>query len=102
MRPGAAARERKKMTAGLELVHEEGGGEDGATLRDGRREDDEGVRICTRWSRRWLEEGDRVVAAAVSARARVARASDFDFFLPPYPIPIVIFFLMWCKYSKAL
>ena len=45
MRPGAAARERKKMkmTAGVELVREEGGGEGSASLRDGRREDDEGV-----------------------------------------------------------
>ena len=32
-----------KMTAGVEVVREEGGGEGGASLRDGRREDDEGV-----------------------------------------------------------
>ena len=36
-----------------------------------------GFRICTRWSRRWPEEGDRGAAAAVSARARVATRESY-------------------------
>ena len=60
-----------KMTAGVELVREEGGGEGGASFRDGRREDDEGVQDLLSAEPGWPEQGDPAVAAGVSAGGRV-------------------------------